>query len=239
MPIFTAFVRALRDLAHPRVLAILFLPMLGAIVLWSVLGFVFWDAWTGWLQAAIDGTAAGRWLVAHGAGWVLTSAAGLSVFGLLLPAVLITAVLITELVAMPMIVSVVERTYPALAKRGGGTVLGSLGNATAAVLVFTVLWLLTLPLWLTGIGAVVLPVLNSAYLNQRLFRYDALSEHATRDEYREIVRRAKGRLYALGVILGVLYYVPLVNLAAPVVSGLAFTHFCLGELARVRREAGG
>ena len=83
-----------------------------------------------------------------------------------------------------------------------------------------------------------MPALNSAYLNQRLFRYDALSEHATRDEYREIVIRARGRLYLLGLLLSGLYYVPFLNLAAPVVSGLAFTHFCLGELARIRGEGG-
>jgi len=93
----------------------------------------------------------------------------------------------------------------------------------------------TLPLWFTGIGAVVLPALNSAYLNQRLFRYDALSEHASREEYGEIVRRNRGRLYMLGLILAPLFYVPFVNLAAPVLAGLAFTHFCLAELQRVRR----
>jgi hypothetical protein len=34
----------------------------------------------------------------------------------------------------------------------------------------------------------------------------------------------------------VVYYVPVVNLAAPVLSGLAFTHFCLAELARLREK---
>jgi len=36
-------------------------------------------------------------------------------------------------------------------------------------------WIVTLPLWLTGVGAVLAPVLTSAYLNQRMFRYDALA----------------------------------------------------------------
>jgi uncharacterized protein involved in cysteine biosynthesis len=234
MPIFTAFSRALRDLAHPRVLAVLLLPMLGAIVLWSVLAWFFWDTWSGALRGAIDGTAAGAWLVAHSAAWLVGSLSAVLVFALLLPAMFITAVLITELVAMPMIVSVVERRYPGVVRRGGGAVMGSIANAAVAVLVFAVLWIVTLPLWLTGVGAAVLPALNSAYLNQRLFRYDALSEHATRDEYREIVDRAKGRLYGLGLLLALLYYIPFVNLVAPVVSGLAFTHFGLGELARLR-----
>ena len=227
---------ALRDLVRPRVLAVLFLPMLGSIVLWAVLAWFFWDAWIEGLRAFIAGTSAGAWLGAQ-AGWLLTGSTTLLVLALLLPAVFITAVVITELIAMPVIVSVVSRSYPQLARRGESGVAGSIVNATVAVLVFMVLWIVTLPLWFTGVGAFILPAVNSAWLNQRLFRYDALSEHATRDEYRALVRRAKWRLYGLGLLLAGLYYVPFVNLAAPVISGLAFTHFCLAELARSRSGA--
>ena len=237
MPVLNAFARALRDLAQPRVLAVLFLPMLGSIMVWSVLGWFFWDSWTEWFGAAIDGTSFGRWFLTHGASWVSVSLSALFVLALLLPAVLVTAIVVTELFAMPVIVAVVGGAYPELARRKGGTLFGSLANATVAIVVFGLLWLFTLPLWLTGIGALVLPALISAYLNQRLFRYDALSEHASGEEYRDIVRRARGRLYALGLLLALLYYIPFVNLVAPVVSGLAFTHFCLAELARARTRA--
>ena len=235
MTIFTAFSRALRDLLQPRVLAVLLLPMLGAIVLWSVLAWIFWDAWTAALRAFIDGTTVGTWLASH-AGWLLSGSTVVLVIALLLPAMFVTAVVITELVAMPVIVSVVGARYPQLAKRGGSGIAASLVNAISAVGIFALLWIVTLPLWLTGIGAAILPALNSAYLNQRLFRFDALSEHATREEYREIVRRSKGKLYGLGLLLALLYYVPFVNLIAPVASGLAFTHFGLGELERLRRS---
>jgi CysZ protein len=103
------------------------------------------------------------------------------------------------------------------------------------VLVFAGLWIITLPLWLTGILAPVLPVVLSAYLNQRLFRYDALSDHASAGEYRAILEASRGRMYVLGALLALLYYVPLLNLLAPIVSGLAFTHFGLAELARLRQ----
>ena len=228
--------RAMRDLAQPRIFAVLFLPMLGAIVLWSVLAFFFWDAWTESFRSLIEGTAVTRWLAARGVTWVLESLSVVVVIALLVPATLITAVLITELVAMPVVVSVVSRAYPALEKRPGGSIAGSLANAAAGIAIFLVLWLVTLPLWLTGIGALILPPLVSAYLNQRLLRYDALSEHASREEYREIVSRHKARLYGLGVMLAPLYYVPFVNLAAPVISGLAFTHFGLGALAALRQQ---
>lgn len=239
LAIFPAVARALRDLAQPRVLAVLLLPMLGAIVLWSVLAIVFWDAWTGAFRALVEDTGAAHWLIEHGAGWILAGTGMLLVAVLLVPATLITAVLVTELVAMPMIVSVAGQRYPALEKRSGGTVAGSLRNAGLTVTIFAVLWIVTLPLWLTGIGALLVPVLNSAYLNQRLFRYDALAEHADPGEYAHIVSRNKSRLFLLGLVLAPLYYVPFVNLAAPVIAGLAFTHYCLSTLAELRATSKG
>jgi CysZ protein len=238
MPIFTAFARALRDVAQPRVLAVLFLPMVSAVMLWTILAWAFWEPWTQALHGVFDSTAAARWLVDHGASWVLTSLSAVLVIGVLLPLMLITAMIVTELVAMPIIVSIVAREFPGLARRSGGSTVGSVSNTVRAIVIFIVLWTVTLPLWLTGFGAVILPALNSAYLNQRLFRYDALAEHASREEYDALVRRTKGRLYLLGLLLAALYYVPFVNLVAPVFSGLAFTHFCLAELA-VHRAASG
>lgn len=236
-PVFTAFARALRDTGQPRILGVILVPMLGAIVIWSVLAWLYWDSWAGALRAMLDGTAVARWLVEHGAAWLISSTAALVVLVLLLPAMLVTAMLVTELVAMPVILSVVGRAYPGLEKTAGGSIVGSIVNAGIALTVFALLWIVTLPLWLTGIGAVLLPAFNAAYLNQRLFRYEALSEHASRDEYRGIVARTKGSLYLLGFLVALLYYVPFVNLIAPVVSGLAFTHFCLRELAQLRSNS--
>jgi CysZ protein len=235
MSVTHAFGRAFRDLFQPRVLAVLLLPMLGSLFLWSVLAWVFWAPWTDALRAFMDGSSAGRWLTLHGASWVLGSMSAVTVFALLMPAVLITAIVITELVAMPVIVSVAGKAYPGLSKQGHATVLGSLANALTGISIFSLMWIVTLPLWLTGIGALVLPALTAAYLNQRLFRFDALAEHATREEYRFIVTRTKLPLYGLGLILALLYYVPFVNLIAPVLSGLAFSHLCLGELTLLRR----
>jgi hypothetical protein len=237
--VLTAIARAIRDVLEPRILALLFLPMLIAFVLWSALAFVFWDTWTGAFRELVANTAAARWLAQHGATWLLEGIGIFLLIALLLPAIFITAMVLTELFAMPAIVSVASRRHPGLERRRGGTVIGSVANAGLAITVFALLWLITLPLWLTGIGAVVLPALNSAYLNQKLFRYDALSEHAARDEYVEIVRRNRLRLFGLGLLLAPLYYVPLVNLAAPVFTGLAFAHFSLSQLDQLRRQRDG
>jgi uncharacterized protein involved in cysteine biosynthesis len=235
--VLSAVARAMGDLAQPRVLAVLFLPMLIAALVWAALAFIFWDTWTAAIRSLVEGAAIAGWLIERGAAWVLDSIGVIVTIALLLPAAFATALVLTELVAMPVIVSVAARRYGVLETRKGGTIVGSIANAVFAVAIFALLWIVTLPLWLTGIGALVLPALNSAYLNQRLFRYDALADHASRDEYVAIVRRNKMRLFGLGLVLAPLYYVPVLNLTAPVIAGLAFTHFCLAELARLRRGA--
>jgi CysZ protein len=237
--VIAAFARAARNLFEPRILAVVLLPMLGSIVLWTVLAWLFWDAWTGGIATAAGSTAVAGWLKNCGAMWVIDSAAALLVAVAILPAIFVTALIITEIVAMPVIVSFVAgRYHSGLRREAGGTLAGSLLNALIGVSVFAVLWIVTLPLWLTGIGAVLAPVLTTAYLNQRIFRYDALAEHAGAAEFARITRSSRGDLFLLGIMLSSLLYVPLVNLLVPVLSGLAFTHFCLSRLARERDKGG-
>ena len=225
---------AATDAMRPRMLAILFVPGLAALLLWGVLAWAYWPSWTGWMDAAFAGSGFARWSAAWG-GWLASWASGLLVAVLLVPAVIVTAVVITELAAMPLIVSfVASRHYAHLEKRRGGTVLGSVLNAMAAALLFLALWVATFPLWFTVVGAVLVPALNSAYLSQRLFRYDALAEHANAAEYRLLTRRARTELFLLGFALAFLYYVPVLNFAAPVLSALAYTHLCLDALTRLR-----
>ncbi len=51
---------------------------------------------------------------------------------------------------------------------------------------------------------------------------------------KRILDVARGRLFLLGLITGVLYFIPPFNLVAPVFSALAFIHLCLAELQRLR-----
>jgi len=235
-PVLSALRNALRDLREPRVLALALVPPLAAITVWAALAWAYADDWARWVAEAIATTPWLGWIGNLGLSSVFIWASGIAAFALLIPVMLVTAVVATEIVAMPVIVPLVgDRHFPRLEQRRGGTLAGSLRNALTTIVVFAVLWLVSLPLWLTGIGALVLPPLLSAYFNQRMFRYDALAGHASAEEYEAVVRGAGGRLYALGLALAALYYVPLVNLVVPVLSGLAFTHLCLGELARLRQ----
>lgn len=237
-PVFTALSLAMRDFWQPRILALALAPPLAAIAVWIGLAWMFAGDWARVVTAWIANTSWLGWVRDWGLSSILIWASGIAAVTLMLPVALITAILVTDLVAMPVIVPFVgQHHYPRLEQRKGGTLAGSIWNAAVSVVVFAVLWTISLPLWFTGIGALVLPPLISAHFNQRMFRYDALAEHASPEEYRRVLREAGGRLFVLGLLLSGLLYIPLVNLAMPVFSALAFTHLCLAELARMRAGA--
>lgn len=232
---FEALAIATRDFFRPRMLGLVLWPLLGSILLWLVLGFVLWHPLVNGLQnlAAVPAL---RNLLGDG---VLHWFSAFSVLIVLLlifpPLVQATALLITATIAMPvMLKDVAARDYPQLQRRRGGGIAGSIWNALAATLIYLLLWLLTLPLWFFGIPALVLPVVLGGWYNDRLFRYDALAEHADGDEYTLLKRRAGGSFFLLGCVGAAIQLVPLLNLIAPVYSGLCFVHLGLAELARLR-----
>ena len=80
-------------------------------------------------------------------------------------------------------------------------------------------------------------ILLNAWLNQRLFLYDALAEHASKAELATLRAQGGWPLYGLAAFLGLLHWVPVIYFFAPVYMGLAFTHYGLEQLARSRKEA--
>ena len=152
------------------------------------------------------------------------------------PLVYLTALVITALFGMTALIRIVaERHYPELKRENGGSFVGSLWNALIAMIVFIVLWVVTLPLWLIGVGVLV-PFAAAAYLNQRLFRYDAIAEHASAAEMAALFKNARGGWWGLGVLTGLVQFVPLLNLLGPVFAALAFIHYGLARLTQQRQS---
>lgn len=232
-----ALTAATRSLFRGRIFGLVLWPLLGSMLLWGVLIYLFW----GWMLATLDTvttlTPVRDFLVEYGIGWIVGSAALIVLLILMPTLVVLTAVFITAVIAMPILINrVAEQDYPELWREKGGSFLGGLWNSCAALLVYLALWLLLLPLWLILPVAAFLPILLNAYLNTLMFRYDALAEHATADEYREIKRRAGPQLFGLGVVAAILQLIPLFNLVSPVYSGLSFIHLGLTELQKLRQE---
>lgn len=232
--IFDAMARALRDLFSLRVLWVVVWPMLVALLLWLALGVTFWGTFSSWIEQALDAIGIQTWLAEVEPRWIAHGIQALLHFMLFVPLVMLTALVITALFGMPALVRLVaERDYPQLKRENGGGLIGSLWNAVIAITVFVGLWLATLPLWLIGIGMIV-PFVAAAYLNQRLFRYDAIAEHASADEMATLFRQERGGWWGLGLLTGLVQFVPLLNLLGPVLAALAFIHFGLARLERQR-----
>jgi CysZ protein len=234
--ILQACVRGLRDLLHPKMLWLVVWPIGASIVLWLVLATFFGNDAVVWLSSTLSDSTVGQWVgrwlpvreVTGGLGWVL-------LIVLLVPLVLATASVIVGLVSMPaMVEHVAGRSYREIERRRGGTFAGSVWNTVLAVVVFLGLGLLSLPLWLVPPLWPVLAALLMGYLNQRMFRYDALAEHAAADEMRALFARDRRELFGLGVLVSLLSYIPFAGLAVPVVAGLAFIHYCLKRLGALR-----
>ncbi len=233
-----ALARAFASLAHPKMLFLMIWPIAIALALWTILAVIFGAQTVAWLQGYLTTSAVGVWasawfpfnVIAAVLSWV-------ALLVLFFPLVLVTATLLISVFSMPaMVTHVAAADYPNLERRRGGTFGGSICNAGVALAVFLVLSLLSLPLWFVPLFWPVLPVLLFAYLNQRVFRYDALAEHGSVEELREIFRRYGKPLYGLGIVCSLIAHIPVVGFFIPVIAGLAFIHYCLERLAELRRS---
>lgn len=235
--VLNAFGRALRSLSRPSMFWHLIWPSLAALAIWGVLGWFFWDDASAKLLALFNDWPWLHKLMDKAQFLSVAALATANIFLALLfvPLVYATALVLVALVALPLMLERVGAAeYADLERRNGGTLAGSAVNTLAALGLYLLVLLLSLPLWLIpGVG-LVLPVVLSAYLNQRAYRYDALMQHADSQEMRALVIKERRGLWLVGIVSGLLAYVPLVNLAVPAFSGMAFVHYCLGALRRQR-----
>jgi CysZ protein len=224
------------NLLHPRMLWLMLWPMLVSLAIWGTVAIVLWVRTAVWLGGVL-----GQWLQSAPflgqldlAGATLI-AAHVLLFLAFVPLVYLTALFILAIFGMnAMLEHVARRAYPQLERRRGGGVAGSIWNGCVALGGMALLVLLTLPLWLAPPLWPVLAVAILGWGNQRLLRYDALAEHAEPGEMRDIFRQRRSRLYAMGVLMALVAYVPLLGFLAPAAFGLAFIHYLLGALAARR-----
>jgi hypothetical protein len=234
--IIEALLGAVASLVHPRIWLLMIWPMGVSLVLWIILALVFGHQVFDWAQASLAATELYRSMAQT---WPLSLIATMLVWLALalafIPLVLGTASLIVSIVSMPVIIRhVAQDRFPDLERCHGGGVAGSLWNALSTLALVAALALASLPLWLMPFLWPVIPVLLFAFFDQRLFRYDALAEHASSAELRELIRAHRGQWLGLGVLLALIGHLPIVGFFVPVLSGLAFTHFGLARLRALR-----
>jgi uncharacterized protein involved in cysteine biosynthesis len=110
-------------------------------------------------------------------------------------------------------------------------------NSVGASVLFVIAWVVTIPLWLIPGFSLLIPLLLMGWLNRRTFAYDALSLHATTDEWTALRKGSKAQFFMLGLTMALLAHVPFVGLLVPALAALSFVHFGLEALRRSRGGA--
>jgi hypothetical protein len=222
------------SLKRPQVWRWLLIPLFVAVL---IFGLLYWQAYMSWVDWVIRHPPL-SWLIAREWLWSSLVLAHLSIWMLIFALAYLAAQLVVALAIQPWLLEAVARTeYPELARMGRDSLFAAARNSLFAALVFTMLWLLSLPFWLIpGVGLFV-PLMLLAWLNRQTFAYDTLATFATEAESKRIREEKKRPLFMLGLMLAMLAYVPFLGFLVPVFSALAYTHFCLAALRRLRGDA--
>lgn len=211
--VLQAYGRALRAQFTGKMLVLSFVPCVLALVVWGGLLYAGFQPFLDWMHAQFVEhnlfSASSGWLGAFGLGALKTVLVPLIAMLLLLPLMILTALLFMGLFAMPAIVRYVTATqFPALEKKQGGSMLGSVMVNLTGFGIFTLVWLVTLPLYALAPLALLAQVLLWGWLTARVMAYDALADHASADERAAIARRHRLPLQAIGMISGALGALP-------------------------------
>lgn len=257
-----SFGRALLSQLHPRMLFLTVLPFIVALVVWGGVLYFGWDAMNGMARGAVESWAFMGWiksgLSAIGMTGLWSAVAPLLVITLLVPVIVVSILVFVSVTSVPSVMRFLDRSYPQLERRKGGSIAGSVLHALLCTAVFILVAILTLPLWLIPFFALIPPLLWG-WLTYRLMTYDALADHASADERRAIMQRYRLPLLGIGIAVGMLGSAPTLLWVSSVVtivlfpiiaiaviwlyvlififSALWFGHFCLRALARLRAEA--
>ena len=259
-----SFWRALAYCIRPRVIALSFLPLFLMIALTLGLGYWYWDLALDWVRSGLETSSVistvGPWLKSLGFGSLKMVLAPLIVIFAVTPLIVLLSLLAVATLMTPALTELVaERRFSQLErKRGGGLVSGALRALGLTVLALLAL-LASSPLWLVPPLILVLPPLIWGWLTYRVMAYDAMAEHASKQERSEIFRRHRGWLLLMGVLCGFMGAAPsliwasgallaaafvlLVPLAVWLYtlvfafSSLWFAHYCLAALQALRAQA--
>ena len=259
-----SFWRAVAYCVRPRVIALSFLPLVLMVALMLGLGYFYWESALDWVRGSLEASSVVNnvwaWLQSVGAGSLKVVLAPLIVIFAVTPLIVVLSLLTVAVLMAPALTSLVaERRFSQMERKRGGSVVASVLWSLGSTLLALIALIISVPLWLVPPLILVLPPLIWGWLTYRVMAYDALAEHASPEERREIFRRHRGWLLGIGVFCGYLGAAPsliwasgallaaafviLVPLAIWIYtlvfafSSLWFAHYCLSALQALRSEA--
>ena len=261
--LLNSFWRAAAYCLHPRVIALSVLPLAIMAALSLGLGYFFWDSAVAAVRSNLESfelvSTMVRWLEGLGLNNLRLVLAPVLLLFLAIPVIVVVSLLFVAIFMTPSMVALVaERRFPSLERKKGGSMLASLFWSLGSTLLAAVALVLSVPLWFIPPLILILPPLIWGWLTYRVMSYDALVDHASSEERRQIFKEHRGSLLAIGIISGYLGAAPSVIWAsgamfvalAPVLvpvaiwiytlvfafSSLWFAHYTLEALEQLRRK---
>lgn len=258
-----SFWRAVAYCLHPRVIALSFLPLVLMVAFALGLGYFFWEPALVWVRTSLDSwsilSTLWDWLNGMGAGSLKVVLVPLIVIFVVTPVIVVLSLLVVAVLMTPALNSLVaERRFPQLERKKGGSMLLSMVWSLGSTLLALIAMIVSIPLWLVPPLILVLPPLIWGWLTYRVMAFDALADHASAAERREVFRRHRSWLLGIGVLTGYLGVAPSIVWASgalfaaafvvlvPVAiwiytlvfafSSLWFSHYCLTALQQLRQE---
>lgn len=205
--VLDAFWRSLVYCLHPKVMLWSLLPLILMVGVTAGLGYFYLDGLLAWVSQLLESMdwlqMMWGWLESVGAGKLKTVLVPLIVILMLTPLVLVGCLFVVATLMAPMIVRLVaKRRFPALEKAAGASYLASVGWAVLSTAAALLALVLSMPLWLVPPLVLILPPLIWGWLTYRVMAFDALADHASPEERREIFKRHRWWLLGMGVVTG-------------------------------------
>ena len=261
--LLNSFWRAVAYCMHPRVIALSILPLVVMTVLSLGLGYFFWDNGLVAVRASLDRfemvNTSVLWLEGRGLSSLRLVLVPALLLFLAIPVIVIISLLFVAMFMTPAMVALVaERRFPQLERKKGGSLVASLLWSLGSTLLAVIALVVSMPLWLIPPLILILPPLIWGWLTYRVMSYDALADHASRQERQQLLKENRASLLGIGVLSGYLGAAPSLIWAsgamfvvmAPVLvpiaiwvytlvftfSSLWFAHFSLAMLEQLRRR---
>jgi hypothetical protein len=222
-----SFWRAVAYCLHPRVIGLSLLPLVGLVLVAGGMSYFFWDSAVDavfrWLESSTWLSTITQWLTDMGMTGLKNALAPLLVIFAVTPVLVVLVLFFVAVLMTPAVVRLVgRRRFPDLERKHGASWLHSAVWSFGSTLLAAVALVISIPLWLIPPLILILPPLIWGWLTYRVMAFDALSEHASRDERREVFRRHRGWLLGIGVLTGYLGAAPSVVWASGALFAAAF-----------------
>jgi hypothetical protein len=264
--LFDSFWRAAAYCLHPKVVVLSLAPLAVVGGVAAALGYFYWEPALAGVRASLDESALLEplfaWLRSIGAGGWGSVLVPLVVVAIAVPIFVVASLLVAALLMTPAIVRLVAaRRFPRLEARHGGSFWSSLGVSLGCSAIALIALVLSIPFWFVPPLVLVLPPLIWGWLTYRVFAYDALSLHASRDERIRLLDDERWPLLGMGIVCGAMGAAPsllwavsaLALVLAPFLilvsiwlytlvfafSSLWFAHYLLAALQRLRSRDDG